>query len=231
MKTFIFAALLATVPTASQAAVTITFSGTTFAPTNDPAGGSYIRDHVPGRADILTADQTAQQVSGTIVIDSVAAGANQVAAPDAYYDNLATGASFMTVNFMSQGVTPLQLAGTLTTQAINSDAGLEFDLFSADGTYSYVFTLVSYDAIPTVSYGGFLLPDFTAATNLFFGVMGTVGNPAGSYIETNSLGVVTAISQAVTPVPEPATWMMMIGGFGLVGAAVRRSRRPALQIA
>jgi hypothetical protein len=26
-------------------------------------------------------------------------------------------------------------------------------------------------------------------------------------------------------VPEPATWMMMIGGFGLVGAALRRRRR------
>jgi len=25
-----------------------------------------------------------------------------------------------------------------------------------------------------------------------------------------------------TPVPEPATWMMMIGGFGLVGLAIRR---------
>ena len=27
---------------------------------------------------------------------------------------------------------------------------------------------------------------------------------------------------AVTPVPEPATWAMMISGFGLVGAAARR---------
>jgi hypothetical protein len=28
-------------------------------------------------------------------------------------------------------------------------------------------------------------------------------------------------------VPEPSTWAMMIGGFGLLGAAVRRSRRAA----
>lgn len=27
-------------------------------------------------------------------------------------------------------------------------------------------------------------------------------------------------------VPEPATWMMMIGGFGLAGAAIRRQRSP-----
>ena len=30
---------------------------------------------------------------------------------------------------------------------------------------------------------------------------------------------------SVTAVPEPATWAMMLGGFGLLGAAVRRSKR------
>jgi hypothetical protein len=28
-------------------------------------------------------------------------------------------------------------------------------------------------------------------------------------------------------VPEPAVWTMMIGGFGLAGAALRRRRAPA----
>ena len=38
-------------------------------------------------------------------------------------------------------------------------------------------------------------------------------------------------SGVVTAVPEPATWAMMIGGFGLVGAVARRrarARRPAI---
>ena len=30
------------------------------------------------------------------------------------------------------------------------------------------------------------------------------------------------------PVPEPATWLMLIAGFGAVGASIRRSRTPAL---
>ncbi|WP_254447485.1 PEPxxWA-CTERM sorting domain-containing protein [Sphingomonas sp. ID1715] len=34
-------------------------------------------------------------------------------------------------------------------------------------------------------------------------------------------------SAAVAPVPEPATWALMIGGFGVAGAALRRSRRVA----
>ncbi|NUR45336.1 MAG: PEP-CTERM sorting domain-containing protein [Sphingomonas sp.] len=32
----------------------------------------------------------------------------------------------------------------------------------------------------------------------------------------------------VTPVPEPATWALMLLGFGGVGLALRRRRKPAL---
>ena len=39
------------------------------------------------------------------------------------------------------------------------------------------------------------------------------------------------IRLTVTPVPEPATWAMMIGGFGLLGAALRRRRTAAMMIA
>lgn len=42
------------------------------------------------------------------------------------------------------------------------------------------------------------------------------------------------ILQADTPItvstaPEPSTWLMLLGGFGLVGAAMRRRRKPAAQ--
>ena len=33
------------------------------------------------------------------------------------------------------------------------------------------------------------------------------------------------IATVQAPVPEPATWAMMIGGFGIVGGSLRRSRR------
>jgi hypothetical protein len=65
-------------------------------------------------------------------------------------------------------------------------------------------------------------------------------NPAGDVVSTDSNAVsyavgygsvltrsitsVTTAAPAVAAVPEPATWMMMIGGFGLVGGAMRRKK-------
>ena len=36
---------------------------------------------------------------------------------------------------------------------------------------------------------------------------------------------------ALTPVPEPATWAMMVLGFGFVGFGMRRARTPAVSYA
>lgn len=42
-------------------------------------------------------------------------------------------------------------------------------------------------------------------------------------------GLVTASASAVTPaVPEPATWAMMLLGFGAIGVSLRRRRRATL---
>ncbi|MGK6325369.1 PEPxxWA-CTERM sorting domain-containing protein [Sphingomonas sp. DT-51] len=55
------------------------------------------------------------------------------------------------------------------------------------------------------------------ASNLWLVAATSVG---GAPIDGFKLGAVT-VSSAV---PEPATWMMMIGGFAMVGAAVRRRK-------
>lgn len=48
------------------------------------------------------------------------------------------------------------------------------------------------------------------------------GVPGGSNTAVFTLGQVTVPTAAV---PEPATWAMLLGGFGLLGAATRRSSR------
>jgi len=61
-----------------------------------------------------------------------------------------------------------------------------------------------------VGNGGFETLNFTNTSP-------TTGN-AGIFLD--------AIS--VSAAPEPATWMMMIGGFGVAGVAMRRRRRETL---
>ena len=50
------------------------------------------------------------------------------------------------------------------------------------------------------------------------------GAPGGSNTAVYSLGQVTVPAAAV---PEPASWALMLGGFGLLGATVRRRSRVA----
>jgi hypothetical protein len=46
---------------------------------------------------------------------------------------------------------------------------------------------------------------------------------AGGYIGLRSL----AVDGVLAPVPEPSTWAMLLLGFGVIGAGMRRRRRPA----
>lgn len=52
----------------------------------------------------------------------------------------------------------------------------------------------------------------------------TFGTPGGAQVG----GTFTLRSNSVPPVPEPATWAMMLVGFGAVGYAIRRNRKTLL---
>ena len=70
-----------------------------------------------------------------------------------------------------------------------------------------------------------------AGTNGRFTVTGTAGelftsvtfSSTGNSFEVDNLAVGGAV-------PEPATWAMMIVGFGLVGGAMRRSRKATARV-
>jgi hypothetical protein len=83
------------------------------------------------------------------------------------------------------------------------------------------------DTVFTIGSGGsFVVP--TGATALYLGFADSYGfNGPSSYYGDNSGGFsaeISAASENVGAVPEPATWAMMIIGFGAVGAAMRRRR-------
>lgn len=73
---------------------------------------------------------------------------------------------------------------------------------------------------PTHVYTFLLNTGTSTPSQLHFGVGdGNFGDNGGSF------------SVTVSAVPEPATWGMMIAGFGLAGAAMRRKRTAAPAIA
>ncbi len=58
----------------------------------------------------------------------------------------------------------------------------------------------------------------------------SLGLTAGQYVFTSNADRVT-VNIGAGPVPEPATWAMMLLGFGGIGAAVRRQRKTKVALA
>jgi len=73
--------------------------------------------------------------------------------------------------------------------------------------------------------GGFYWDLGTGGSTVFVtGPQGTGGVPY-----TNSFQIYgDAAAAAPAPTPEPASWAMMVGGFGLAGGVLRRTRRQAV---
>jgi hypothetical protein len=75
----------------------------------------------------------------------------------------------------------------------------------------------------------------SSLTNLMSGVssgnvwvIGAARNGANGYWDNNIDGFKLGSITVTASIPEPATWAMMIGGFGLVGMSMRRRRRVAV---
>jgi hypothetical protein len=81
---------------------------------------------------------------------------------------------------------------------------------------------VTFDTLAgtgTLAPGGTQKFDFTASLAAGEKAFFSVGNNGGYSYDT------TGLSLSAIAVPEPATWLMMISGFGLIGGVMRRARR------
>lgn len=90
-------------------------------------------------------------------------------------------------------------------------------------------TVQAYDA------GGTLLETLTvenganaATPNGYYGFSRTAGDIAKITFSNEYIGVRDITTIAGAAVPEPASWAMLIAGFGLTGAAMRRRRSVAV---
>jgi hypothetical protein len=118
---------------------------------------------------------------------------------------------------------------------LNSGA---FDLISFDIATNYTGgagTLNAYDASNTLLRTGTFLAD-TVHTETFTDWTGIsrleiLDTGAHFSIDNLTLRGSAAVEPPSSAVPEPASWAMMLTGFGLVGGGLRRRRRVALRFA
>jgi hypothetical protein len=96
-------------------------------------------------------------------------------------------------------------------QAVGTQIGQSFGLYSASGHTAPFGSLVG-------RIGGVYQ---TLGANFNGAAWGT-GNLELFYWDSNSGDNSGQIAFNIAAVPEPATWLMMIAGFGLVGAGMRR---------
>jgi hypothetical protein len=132
-----------------------------------------------------------------------------------------------TTGLLNGALTFSNTIGDVITQAVSN-----FFVFSdaKGGTYNYSVSSVQTNAFvnkPGVASSGTL---FTLGSLLNSNLGYLTPTPASLSIQFNNTGT-SAYSSALTlsvppvggsAVPEPASWAMMIGGFGLIGGAMRR---------
>ncbi|MFM9977947.1 MAG: DUF4394 domain-containing protein, partial [Sphingomonadaceae bacterium] len=81
---------------------------------------------------------------------------------------------------------------------------------------------VGFDISGSTGMAFFNIEDALYSINLMPGT-----NNAANFIGTIGVGPLIGLTATTGAVPEPATWAMMITGFGIVGATARRRRRVA----
>lgn len=148
-----------------------------------------------------------------------------------YYVAELTGFPFVQGAARINRVSP---SGAITPGVYSGFTNIADIAFGADGSL-YVLEFDS-NGITTGGPGGALIrirPDGTRETIYNTGLIAPTGleiGKDGAFYVTN-FSAAEGIGQVlrISAVPEPATWAAMVIGFGVIGAGMRRRRRPALR--
>jgi hypothetical protein len=127
-------------------------------------------------------------------------------------------------NFLAAGPT----AGTTATLTFNSPQTYLSFLWGSPDTYN-VFTLTTNMMTYTYTTAtlGFAVSDGNQAFSQYVQFAASAGETITSASFTNvpSINAFETANFSISPVPEPATWGMMLIGFGMVAGATRYRRR------
>ena len=105
-------------------------------------------------------------------------------------------------------------------QPVNWDTFLTIYANSFDPGSAMTNVIAASDDFPSIGISGFTGLNLLANTSYFAVIAGFSNSDAGRWtLDITGEGAVVAVGGAI---PEPASWAMMIGGFGFIGAAMRR---------
>ena len=216
----LFALSLAAVPAAAATYV----SSTSFNATNGSGGFSY--GYTDGTTAIAFDSSSNCVISGSICLNSSAQGnlpqaslggsagtvnvpADKVLLHPGNSDTLSVYGAFI-------APTTTQYSYTIDLQSIGTD--------TTDGTRYTPFT--SIGGVVTLLPGGGALPTYLSTGTLSGTIVLAAGEQFGVIIDRNTIyyGDSTSFAATFATVPEPATWAMLVSGFGFVGIAVRRRK-------
>lgn len=100
------------------------------------------------------------------------------------------------------------------------------DGVDVNGVNSSLAFYSNFNNLSFLLYRGVTFSTFTGPT-LFAGTTAAPTFTLGTFALSSNHELAIA-AQSVGGVPEPASWMLLIAGFGLAGTALRRRRAPAL---
>jgi hypothetical protein len=130
----------------------------------------------------------------------------------AFLDSTATISTIDLLNGLFGNFIPGNITGVTVTIGSNSMA------YSTTG-FGAAETFTGFSQNQRVTLSGLLASTATSSFTLSNFVM------QGDYRSYFSIGEIALDAQETSAVPESATWMMMIAGFGLAGSAMRYRRR------
>ncbi len=123
-------------------------------------------------------------------------------------------------SFLMTGLTP-----------VNWDTYLGLHSTAFNAATPLVNAIVYNDDFPSIGLSGFTAA-LTAGTSYFAIATGFANTDSGRYsLEINGPGTVVIGGVGQGAVPETSTWGMLIAGFGIVGAAMRRRLRATAALA
>jgi len=125
-------------------------------------------------------------------------------------------------------VTPF-FSGSLSGLPVNGLFSISGNLINYDpsaGNLLMHVMVTDQELIPNGSGNGYFQAGFTSLTARSYALAN-----GGTGFNDTGLRTDFSLSQSTSAVPEPASWAMMIAGFGLAGTALRNQRKPNVRMA